>query len=93
MRATLHLMAFSAVGLAAVMAVYFIGDAAGLSDLWIAVIEVALRDATGGWEAAIFLDAGLIGVAVLMFVLVREGGAAGARLCHAPARRAGVVST
>ena len=30
-RATLHLMAFSAVGLAAVMAVYFIGDAAGLS--------------------------------------------------------------
>ena len=41
-RATLHLMAFSAVGLAAVMAVYFIGDAAGLSDLWIAVLEVAL---------------------------------------------------
>ena len=41
-RATLHLMAFSAVGLAAVMGVYFIGDAAGLSDLWIAVLEVAL---------------------------------------------------
>src|SRR5688572_13314903 len=41
-RATLHLMAFSAVGLTAVMAVYFIGDAAGLSDLWIAVLEVAL---------------------------------------------------
>ena len=42
LRATLHLMAFSAVGLAAVMAVYFVGDAAGLSDLWIAVLEVAL---------------------------------------------------
>ena len=24
------------------MAVYFIGDAAGLSDLWIAILEVAL---------------------------------------------------
>jgi sugar phosphate permease len=35
-------MAFSAVGLAAVMAVYFIGDAAGLSDLWIAILEVGL---------------------------------------------------
>ena len=42
-RATLHLMAFSAVGLAAVMGVYFIGDAAGLSDLWIAVLEVGAR--------------------------------------------------
>jgi MFS family permease len=42
LRATLHLMAFSALGLAAVMAVYFIGDSAGLSDLWIAVLEVAL---------------------------------------------------
>jgi MFS family permease len=41
-RATLHLMAFSALFLAAVMAVYFVGDAAGLSDLWIAVMEVAL---------------------------------------------------
>ena len=41
-RATLHLMAFSALGLAAVMAVYFVGDAAGLSDLWIALLEVAL---------------------------------------------------
>ena len=28
-RATLHLMAYSAIGLAAVMAVYFVGDAAG----------------------------------------------------------------
>jgi MFS transporter, ACS family, D-galactonate transporter len=41
-RATLHLMGFSAIGLAAVMAVYFVGDAAGLSDLWIAILEVAL---------------------------------------------------
>ena len=35
-------MAYSAVGLAAVMAVYFVGNAAGLSDLWIAVLEVGL---------------------------------------------------
>jgi MFS family permease len=41
-RAALHLMGFSAIGLAAVMAVYFVGDAAGLSDLWIAVLEVCL---------------------------------------------------
>ena len=55
-------------------------------------VSGALRDATGGWEAAIFLDAALIGVAVVMFLLVREGGAAGARR-RAPARRAGVVAT
>ncbi len=41
-RATLHMLAFAAVGLAAVMGVYFVGDAAGLSDLWIAVLEVGL---------------------------------------------------
>jgi MFS transporter, ACS family, D-galactonate transporter len=41
-RAALHLGAYAACGLAAVMAVYFIGDAAGLSDIWIAVLEVAL---------------------------------------------------
>src|SRR3954447_20554246 len=41
-RATLHMLAYAAIGLAAVMAVYFVGDAAGLSDLWIAVLEVAL---------------------------------------------------
>jgi MFS family permease len=41
-RATLHMLGFAAIGLAAVMAVYFVGDAAGLSDLWIAVLEVAL---------------------------------------------------
>jgi MFS transporter, ACS family, D-galactonate transporter len=41
-RATLHMMGFASVGLVAVMAIYFIGDAAGLSDLWIAVLEVAL---------------------------------------------------
>jgi ACS family D-galactonate transporter-like MFS transporter len=42
LRATLHMGAYAAVGLAAVMAVYFVGDAAGLSDLWIAVLEVGL---------------------------------------------------
>jgi len=41
-RAALHMGAYAAGGLAAVMAVYFIGDSAGLSNLWIAVIEVAL---------------------------------------------------
>jgi ACS family D-galactonate transporter-like MFS transporter len=41
-RATLHMLAFALVGLAAVMAVYFAGDAGGLSDLAIAALEVAL---------------------------------------------------
>ncbi|MDA0139488.1 MFS transporter [Solirubrobacter deserti] len=41
-RALVHMLAYSAIGLAAVMAVYFVGDAAGLSDLWIAVLEVGL---------------------------------------------------
>jgi ACS family D-galactonate transporter-like MFS transporter len=41
-RAALHLMGFSAIFLAAVMAVYFVGDSAGLSDLWIAILEVCL---------------------------------------------------
>jgi ACS family D-galactonate transporter-like MFS transporter len=41
-RAALHLGAYAAGGLAAVMAVYFIGDSAGLSDLWIAILEVGL---------------------------------------------------
>jgi MFS transporter, ACS family, D-galactonate transporter len=41
-RAALHMGAYAAVGLAAVMAVYFVGDSAGLSDIWIAVLEVAL---------------------------------------------------
>jgi MFS family permease len=48
-RAALHLGAFSAIGLAAVMAVYFIGDAAGLSDLWIAIVEVCLALALVGF--------------------------------------------
>jgi len=42
LRATLHLGAYAAVALAAVMAVYFVGDAAGLSDLAIAIVEVGL---------------------------------------------------
>src|SRR5919206_2793555 len=41
-RAALHMGAYAAVGLAAVMGVYFVGTSAGLTDLWIAVIEVAL---------------------------------------------------
>jgi ACS family D-galactonate transporter-like MFS transporter len=45
-------------------------------------VSGALRDATGGWEAAIFLDAGLIALAVLAFVLVRYREAA------TPARKA-----
>ncbi len=38
-------------------------------------VSGALRDATGGWTAAIFLDAGLIACAVLLFMFVREGSA------------------
>src|SRR3954453_8757089 len=41
-RAALHLMGFSVIGLAAIMAIYFAGDSAGLSDLWIAILEVCL---------------------------------------------------
>ena len=40
--ALLRMLGFAAVGLAAVMGVYFVGDAAGLSDLWIAIMEVGL---------------------------------------------------
>ncbi|MFT2016564.1 MFS transporter [Streptomyces sp. 796.1] len=40
--ATAHLGAYAAVSLILVMAVYVIGDRSGLSDLWIAVLEVAL---------------------------------------------------
>jgi sugar phosphate permease len=32
----------------------------------------ALRDATGNWTAAVYLDAALIGIAALLFVFVRE---------------------
>jgi MFS family permease len=41
-RAALHLGAYSAVSLAAVMAVYYIGDSAGLSEIAIAGLEVVL---------------------------------------------------
>jgi MFS transporter, ACS family, D-galactonate transporter len=40
--ALLRMLGFAAVGLTAVMGVYFVGDAAGLSDLWIAIMEVGL---------------------------------------------------
>ena len=35
-------------------------------------VSGALRDATGGWSAAIFVDAGLIGGAIVLFLFVRE---------------------
>lgn len=41
-RATAHLAAYSAVSLALIMGVYLLGDQLGLSNLWIAVVEVAL---------------------------------------------------
>src|SRR3954471_5108158 len=41
-KAFVGMAAYAAVGLAAVMAVYFVGDQAGLTDLWIAALEVAL---------------------------------------------------
>jgi MFS transporter, ACS family, D-galactonate transporter len=41
-RATLHLSAYAAVSLALVMGVYWLGTGAGLSELWIALLEVAL---------------------------------------------------
>ncbi|WP_217198456.1 MFS transporter [Streptomyces buecherae] len=41
-RATAHLGAYSLVSLVLIMAVYLIGDRSGLSDLWIALLEVVL---------------------------------------------------
>ncbi|MBB5938701.1 MFS transporter [Streptomyces zagrosensis] len=41
-RAALHLGGYSLVSLVLIMAVYLIGDRLGLSDLWIAVLEVVL---------------------------------------------------
>jgi MFS transporter, ACS family, D-galactonate transporter len=38
-------------------------------------VSGALRDATGGWEAAVFLDAGLIACAVVLLWCVREAPA------------------
>jgi ACS family D-galactonate transporter-like MFS transporter len=35
-------------------------------------VSGSLRDATGGWEVAIYLDAGLVAVAVVLFLFVRE---------------------
>src|SRR3954467_15415919 len=40
--ALVRMLGFAAIGLSAVMGVYFVGDAAGLSDLWIAILEVSL---------------------------------------------------
>lgn len=41
-RATLHLSGYAVVSLALIMAVYLLGDKAGLSGLWIALLEVGL---------------------------------------------------
>ena len=35
-------------------------------------VSGALFDSTKGWESAVFLDAGLIGIAVVLFLLVHE---------------------
>ena len=35
-------------------------------------VSGALRDATGAWSAAVFVDAGLIAGAVILFLFVRE---------------------
>jgi MFS family permease len=40
-------------------------------------VSGTLRDATGGWSAAIFLDAGLIAIAVVLLACVREAARAG----------------
>ena len=42
-------------------------------------VSGALRDATGGWSTAVFLDAALIGGAVILFLLVREAKGTGER--------------
>ena len=38
-------------------------------------VSGALRDATGGWSAAVFVDAGLIAMAIVLFLFVREARA------------------
>ncbi|HEY6760360.1 MAG TPA: MFS transporter [Baekduia sp.] len=55
LRAAAHLGAYAIVGLVAIMAVYFIGDAAGLSDVVIAFMEVALALALVGF---VFMNKG-----------------------------------
>ena len=35
-------------------------------------VSGVLRDATGAWSAAVFLDAGLMAMAVILFLFVRE---------------------
>src|SRR4029079_12622145 len=50
-------------------------------------VSGALRDATGGWSAAVFVDAALIGGAVILFLLVREATGSGGRPAGRFARR------
>ena len=40
-------------------------------------VSGALRDATGGWSAAVFVDAALIAMAIVLFLFVREAATAG----------------
>jgi MFS family permease len=40
-------------------------------------VSGALRDATGGWSAAVFVDAGLIAMAIVLFLFVREAARPG----------------
>ena len=59
-------------------------------------VSGALRDATGGWSAAMFLDAALIGGAMMLFLFVREAARAGeagpaGRFRRARSRHYGVV--
>ena len=64
-------------------------------------VSGALRDATGGWSAAVFVDAALIGMAVILFLFVREaarsdvlgsdGDGTAGRFRRAPSVRYGVV--
>jgi MFS family permease len=57
-------------------------------------VSGALRDATGGWEAALWLDTGLIAIAAVLFLFVRERRSS--RLLRgeesAPSERAGRFS-
>jgi MFS transporter, ACS family, D-galactonate transporter len=45
-------------------------------------VSGALRDATGAWSAAVFLDAGLIAGAIVLFLFVREASQDDVRRAH-----------
>src|SRR4051794_39976552 len=52
-------------------------------------VSGALRDATGGWAAAVFVDAGLVLAAVFLLALVREVRGTGEGSAGRFARRTG----